>query len=34
MLEQNNPVISHMTALIDQWEDAQDRRAIFPGCYT
>jgi len=33
MSEDHQPVLIRMTALIDQWEAAHDRRAIFLGCY-
>ena len=29
----DKPVVQRMTNLIDQWEAARDRRAIFLGCY-
>ena len=33
MITEERPVIARMTALVDQWEAAHDRRAIFLGCY-
>ncbi len=33
MISEEKPVITRMTALVDQWEAAHDRRAIFLGCY-
>jgi hypothetical protein len=33
MLEQEIPIVKRMTTLVDQWEAARDRRAIFLGCY-
>jgi len=33
MTSEEKPVIARMTALIDRWEAAHDRRAIFVGCY-
>ncbi len=33
MFEQESPVLHRMTTLVDQWEAAHDRRAIFLGCY-
>ena len=31
MMPEEQPVLTRMTALVDQWEAAQDRRAIFLG---
>ncbi len=33
MMPEEQLVLARMTALVDQWEAAQDRRAIFLGCY-
>ncbi len=33
MMSEEQPVLAYMTALVDQWEAAHDRRAIFLGCY-
>jgi hypothetical protein len=33
MTAEERPVLIRMTTLVDQWEDAHDRRAIFLGCY-
>ncbi|HTP10506.1 MAG TPA: DUF5995 family protein, partial [Anaerolineae bacterium] len=33
MMPEEKPVLSRMTTLVDQWEAAHDRRAIFLGCY-
>ncbi len=33
MSKQETPALQRMTTLIDQWEAAHDRRAIFLGCY-
>ena len=33
MMPDEQPVLIRMTTLVDQWEAAQDRRAIFLGCY-
>src|SRR5512147_982633 len=33
MSEQEVSVLQRMTMLVDQWEAAHDRRAIFLGCY-
>ena len=32
-MSEDNLVIERMTVLVDQWEAAHDRRAIFLGCY-
>ena len=32
-MPEGQPVLTRMTELVDQWEAAQDRRAIFLGCY-
>jgi hypothetical protein len=33
MTSEKPPVLIRMSALVDQWEAAHDRRAIFLGCY-
>ena len=33
MMAEERPTLVHMTTLIEQWEAAHDRRAIFLGCY-
>jgi hypothetical protein len=33
MMLEEQPVLARMTTLVEQWEAAQDRRAIFLGCY-
>jgi hypothetical protein len=33
MTSDEKPVLTRMTTLVDQWEAAHDRRAIFLGCY-
>src|SRR5512139_1823070 len=33
MMPEEQPVLIRMTNLVEQWEAAQDRRAIFLGCY-
>jgi hypothetical protein len=33
MMSEEEPVLIRMTTLVDQWEAARDRRAIFLGCY-
>jgi hypothetical protein len=33
MMPEEQPVLTRMTALVDQWEATHDRRAIFLGCY-
>jgi len=32
-MPEEQPVLTRMTALVDRWEAAHDRRAIFLGCY-
>lgn len=32
-MSEEKPVLARMTTLVDQWEAAHDRRAIFLGCY-
>ncbi len=33
-MQDNRPAVDRMAALLAQWEQAGDRRAIFLGCYT
>ena len=33
IMAEEKPVLRRMTALVDQWEAAHDRRAVFLGCY-
>lgn len=33
-MQDHRPAVERMAALVAQWEDAGDRRAIFLGCYT
>ena len=33
-MKNHRPAIEHLVALVQQWEDAGDHRAIFLGCYT
>ncbi len=33
MMPEEPPALARMTALVEQWEARQDRRAIFLGCY-
>jgi hypothetical protein len=33
MMSEEQPVLIRMATLVDQWEAAHDRRAIFLGCY-
>ena len=33
MTPEERPIVARMTALVNQWEAAHDRRAIFLGCY-
>src|SRR5512135_1620771 len=33
MTSEEKTIPAHMTTLVDQWEAARDRRAIFLGCY-
>jgi hypothetical protein len=33
MTPEEKPIVAHMTTLVDQWEAAHDRRAVFLGCY-
>ncbi len=33
MTPEEKPIVARMTALVNQWEAAHDRRAVFLGCY-